>query len=82
MTPENFIFWLNGFLEIAQPETISKQQILIIKDHVALVLKKETPHRNTDADIFTLSEAQKRDIYCGTQDSIGNVKFISPCGSC
>lgn len=43
MTPENFVYWLQGFLEIQGPDSISKQQVEIIKDHVALVLKKETP---------------------------------------
>ena len=45
MTPENFVYWLQGFLEIEDPKTINEQQVQIIKDHVALVLKKETPNR-------------------------------------
>jgi hypothetical protein len=45
MTPENFVFWLQGFLEIAKPETITSQQIQIINDHMRLVLQKITPNR-------------------------------------
>ena len=45
MTPENFVYWLQGFLEIQGPDSINQQQVEIIKDHVALVLKKETPKR-------------------------------------
>jgi hypothetical protein len=45
MTSEQFVYWFNGFLEIAQPEVITATQISIINDHLALVLKKETPTR-------------------------------------
>ncbi len=40
MTPENFIYWLNGFLEIAKPTSINEEQTQEIKNHIALVLKK------------------------------------------
>lgn len=43
MTPENFVYWLQGFLELQGPIDINEQQVKIIKDHIALVLKKETP---------------------------------------
>jgi GH43 family beta-xylosidase len=46
MTPEQFIFWLNGYLEIENPKEINEKQVQIIKDHIALVLKKETPNRH------------------------------------
>ena len=45
MTAENFVYWLQGMLEISNPETITKEQIQVIKDHIALVLRKETPNR-------------------------------------
>lgn len=45
MTPEQFIYWLQGFLEIADPKKLDKTQIQIIKDHIALVMTKETPYR-------------------------------------
>lgn len=45
MTAENFVYWLNGFLEIGNPEVITKGQIQIIKDHIGLVLNKVTPNR-------------------------------------
>lgn len=43
MTPENFVYWLQGVLEIADPKQLDEKQIQIIKDHIKLVLKKETP---------------------------------------
>lgn len=46
MSPLEFTFWLNGFFEIADPKSLDERQIQVIKDHIALVLKKETPDRN------------------------------------
>lgn len=46
MTEKDFIYWLQGFFEIADPKSIDEKQIQIIKDHIALVLKKETPNRH------------------------------------
>lgn len=48
MNSENFVYWLQGFLEIQNPENITEIQVQIIKDHIALVLKKETPLRIED----------------------------------
>ena len=42
MTSLEFVYWLQGFLEISQPEVISKEQIDIIQEHIALVLRKNT----------------------------------------
>ena len=47
MTPENFVYWLQGVLEIADPKQLDEIQIKIIKDHIALVLKKQTPTYTT-----------------------------------
>ena len=52
MTPENFCYWLQGWLELnttvdhrdgATPETLK-----MIKDHLDLVFKKVTPDRKED----------------------------------
>ncbi len=43
MTPQDFVYWLQGYIELQDPKTINEQQVQIIKDHIALVLKKETP---------------------------------------
>ena len=45
MTQEQFIYWLQGFMEINNPDRIGPMETQIIKDHLALVFKKETPTR-------------------------------------
>lgn len=47
MTPERFTDWLQGFVEIANTDTISEKQWQIIKDHLKLVFDKKTPDRST-----------------------------------
>jgi hypothetical protein len=45
MTPDQFTYWLQGFAEINQ-EAPTKEQWEVIKDHLQLVFKKETPVYN------------------------------------
>lgn len=59
MTTEQFVYWINGYFEIANPKTLGEKEIQVIKDHLALVLKKETPNRNQDDLAKTLGELLK-----------------------
>lgn len=45
MTPEQFTWWLQGFVEMNPNAMVTGTQWQIIKDHLALVFKKETPYR-------------------------------------
>lgn len=45
MTTEQFTYWLQGFMEVANPATLDATQTQIIKDHLALVFDKQTPDR-------------------------------------
>ena len=45
MTPENFCYWLQGYIELENPGKISAEKTQVIKDHLNLVFKKETPNR-------------------------------------
>lgn len=53
MTPEEFIYWLSGFIELGQLNEINAEQIEIIKNHISITLnrvaddKKVTPFMNT-----------------------------------
>lgn len=43
MTPEQFTYWLQGYMEIADPKKLNEKQVQEIKNHLKLVFKKETP---------------------------------------
>jgi hypothetical protein len=49
MTAEQFVYWLQGYLEIDNPSNIPLNQTQIIKDHLKLVFKKETPVRDSNS---------------------------------
>lgn len=48
MNSETFVYWLQGFVEIANTDTISEKQWQIIKDHLKLVFDKKTPDRTQE----------------------------------
>jgi hypothetical protein len=41
MTSRDFAFWLQGYFEISNPETINKGEVELIKKHLNLVFKHE-----------------------------------------
>lgn len=43
MTYRDFVFWLQGFFELANPKEISPDQLLMIKNHLALARKCSLP---------------------------------------
>ena len=43
MTPEQFAYWLQGFMEMADPKELNVTQTQQIKDHLKLVFDKKTP---------------------------------------
>lgn len=46
MNEQTFCFWLQGFVELQDSDTISEKQWLVIKDHLKLVFDKKTPDRS------------------------------------
>ena len=45
MTAEQFAYWLQGFMEVADPIELDSSQTAVIKHHLALVFNKQTPNR-------------------------------------
>jgi hypothetical protein len=43
MTAEQFVYWLQGFMEIADPKELNKTQTTQIRNHLKLVFDKRTP---------------------------------------
>ena len=44
MDAQQFCYWLQGYFEISGSDKLTKEQIQIIRDHLQLVFKKETPN--------------------------------------
>jgi len=42
MSPEQFVYWFNGYMEISGAETLTKDQVEVIRRHLALVLTNVT----------------------------------------
>ena len=72
MNELNFAYWLRGYTEICG-EKPSEEQWIIIKDHLELVFKKETPVRN-NIPYCSISNA-----YSKESNSIGDV-YLKPSG--
>lgn len=56
MKPENFCYWLQGFFELSQTETLSKDQVDQIKSHMKLVFEKVTPELPKKVDHTDLNK--------------------------
>jgi hypothetical protein len=52
MNSESFTYWLQGFVELSDTDTISEKQWLMIKDHLKLVFDKRTPDRANFGHLF------------------------------
>lgn len=48
MTEQQFVYWLQGFVELNPNAMLTLTQWQIVKDHLAQVFKKETPQRFPD----------------------------------
>ena len=56
MTSDQFVFWLQGYLELSQhlngPKDLNERQVEEIKSHLDLVLTKVTPNLPTQLPLF------------------------------
>lgn len=43
MNAEQFVYWLNGYLELSGAQELNASQVKSMRDHLALVLHKVTP---------------------------------------
>ena len=70
MTPEQFCYWLQGFIELAGDDLkkLDEKRIQIIKDHLDLVFNKVTPDRSKRV----ITEEKKKDK--GLEDLIKAMK--------
>jgi hypothetical protein len=62
MSPENFVYWLQGFLEICNPKELNEQQLLEIKNHLGITTKQE-PHKPTSFIVKSQLEKENSQVY-------------------
>jgi hypothetical protein len=61
----NFVYWLQGFLELSGPETMTAEQVATIKQHIALVLEPVTQKKPDPGTVLRdLSAAFGPKRYC------------------
>jgi hypothetical protein len=72
MTPEQFVYWLQGYFEIARPHSITPQEVFIIKDHLQLVFHKATP----DYPAFSVARGEGANL--GSFPNVGFTCSLSP----
>lgn len=53
MDPINFVYWLQGYFELAPPDCLTPEQVKVIQDHLNLVLHKVTPGKDTPQEAPT-----------------------------
>jgi hypothetical protein len=64
MTSEQFAFWLQGWMELENPQEMTKEQVDTVKRHLALVFKYEIdPSYTSDPQI----QQELQNIHDGTQ---------------
>ena len=56
MTPENFVYWLQGWLEIQNPKKINSKELQEIKNHLKII--------NNPPYISNAPEIKKERKYC------------------
>ncbi len=83
MTTEQFAIWLQGFFELSEEKKLSEKQVLIIKDHLALVFEKITPDRSgqtmQDLEVHELETKKSKRVKIN-MDSILEKRQIVPEG--
>lgn len=76
MTPQDFTYWLQGFVEITDGQMPTEKQWKIVQDHLKLVFDKQTPNRydhelplmpirpNPYQDKFSIPDEWKPNVVC------------------
>ena len=62
MTPEQFCYWLQGYIEMEKPEVIGSLRTQVLKEHLNLVFDKQTPNygfKHTDGTPVTIGDLPK-----------------------
>lgn len=75
MEAKDFVYWLNGYLEVANPSTIGEEETKMIKEHLKLVLTKVTQQKGIVTSPHTY--IPPTGVYCSTADTKPSDTFTS-----
>lgn len=60
MSPRDFVYWLNGYLELTgKRANLTRAQVRMIQKHLALVMKNETAKPETKAEASRSTDVRK-----------------------
>lgn len=69
MKAENFAFWLQGFFEVARPQSINEEQTKMIQNQLALVFAHDIdPKMGDKPHQDKLNEIHNNDYWTGDQN--------------
>ena len=81
MTPENFCYWLRGYLEISGYTSITDEQLKEISNHLDLVFIKLTPPLTTHVP-YTPFPPNLHTTFCANSVATDEYFSITPGHSC
>jgi len=63
MTERDFIYWLRGFLELTNSNTVTPEQVIIIREHLDKLFTP-TVSSETENNLRSLSHATSQTRFC------------------
>lgn len=75
MEPIQFIYWLQGYIEIADPKYLSEAQVKILKEKLQSCFEKKTKN-HVRAEISAINKAPEQ-TYCQPSNSAPETSFPS-----
>ena len=82
MTPTEYIYWFQGFLELSNAKTLSKKQLEIVKAHLELVLTNVTKTKAWVTPREITSEDIPKDMIKLLSDTCEPMSNIEPLTYC
>lgn len=60
MTPENFCYWLRGYIELAGSTTLTEEQVEVVSKHLDLVMNNVTEDGDSVPNLIEELEKNRR----------------------
>jgi len=60
MTPRDFTYWLQGFMELTEAKSLDEKQTAMVNQHLALVFEKVIDDAGEDAEYCSTEENNQK----------------------